>query len=530
MGKKRRQKRLIHSEDASRMWENWQNYGEKAKEFGDRVDLHSRMYPSVAEMKKLLDDENFKKPYFLCEYSHAMGNGPGDVCDYWEELYGYPNFIGGCIWEWADHTVIVDSVPKYGGDFEGELTHDGNFCCDGLVFHNRELKAGSLEVKHAYQGMDCKLLNDKIIVENRFDFTDLSEYSFIYEIKVDGVLTEKKVLTLSVNPHESVEIAVDLPDECSMGAYVNCFLQNSDGENIAHKQLTIPASIVKATYDETPADTEENKNFVYFSGENFRYTFSKNLGTFVSIVKGGCEQITAPVKISAWRAPTDNDRNIKSKWGWYNVWEGENLNRQMELLYEVQCAKGEVISVGAISGVSRTPFFEYRIKYFVNTSGEIKVELSGNVKENCIWLPRLGFEIKVPYSKDSFRYFGKGPKESYCDMSRASMVDWHESDADREYVPYIMPQEHGNHTKTKVLEIENGLTFVAESQFDINVSHYTKEMLEKATHWDELEKDNGTNIRIDYKNSGIGSNSCGPELMEKYRLSEKDISMTFYIK
>ena len=115
-------------------------------------------------------------------------------------------------------------------------------------------------------------------------------------------------------------------------------------------------------------------------------------------------------------------------------------------------------------------------------------------------------------------------------MNRASMVDWHESDADKEYVPYIMPQEHGNHTKTKVLEMENGLTFVTDGEFDINVSHYTKEMLEKATHWDELEKDNGTNIRIDYKNSGIGSNSCGPELLEKYRLSEKDISMTFYIK
>ena len=114
-------------------------------------------------------------------------------------------------------------------------------------------------------------------------------------------------------------------------------------------------------------------------------------------------------------------------------------------------------------------------------------------------------------------------------MCRSASIDWFESDADSEYVPYIMPQEHGNHTNTKVLCIENGLTFEAETEFDINVSHYTTEVLDKATHWDELQKDSSTNIRIDYKNSGIGSGSCGPELLEKYRLNEKNIKFDFYI-
>lgn len=158
------------------------------------------------------------------------------------------------------------------------------------------------------------------------------------------------------------------------------------------------------------------------------------------------------------------------------------------------------------------------------------VQLIGDVKEKCIWLPRLGFEIKTTYEKNKFKYYGMGPQESYCDMCRSAMVDWFESDADSEYVPYIMPQEHGNHTRTKVLKIENGLTFEAETNFDINVSHYTIEMLDKAQHWDELEKDKGTNIRIDYMNSGIGSASCGPEILERYRLKEKHINFTFYIK
>lgn len=522
-------KRLVHCEDASRLSEFWDYYGEEARDFGDRVDMHSRMYESVDKIKKALENPEFNKPYFLCEYSHAMGNGPGDVCDYWEELYKYPNFMGGCIWEWTDHTVIEDGVPNYGGDFDGEMTHDGNFCCDGMVFHDRSFKAGTYEIKTAYQGMDCCLSGNQLVVENRYDFTNLAEYNFKYQIKVDGEVTFEETLILEIKPHEKATLDIELPKNCKLGAYVNCFLYNNDAL-VAQKQLEVSAEKENKVYDNAASNVDEDNNFIIFSGKGFKYTFSKNLGTFVSIIKNGEEQIIAPVKLSAWRAPTDNDRNIKQKWGWYNVWEGENLNRQFELLYSCTLRDNSVTAVGALSGVSRTPFFEYSIKYTVNTTGEIKVELDGKARENCIWLPRLGFEFKVPYERDKFRYFGKGPHESYCDMNRASMSDWYESDADSEYVPYIMPQEHGNHTKTKILEIQNGLSFIAETEFDCNVSHYTKEALDKAQHWNELEKDCATNIRIDYKNSGIGSNSCGPELMEKYCLNQKNISFVFYIK
>lgn len=190
----------------------------------------------------------------------------------------------------------------------------------------------------------------------------------------------------------------------------------------------------------------------------------------------------------------------------------------------------EVTVKGSLSGVSRTPYFRYTAKYAVMADGKIRVTLDGNVKDDCIWLPRLGFEIKTDYEKSEFRYYGMGPYESYLDMHHASMTDWYESSADNEYVNYIMPQEHGNHTKTKALVIRNGLSFEAEEGMEVNVSHYTGEMLMKANHQDELTKDDCTNIRIDYKDSGVGSNSCGPELMEKYRLSEKKIHFEFYIK
>ncbi|MBQ8387579.1 MAG: glycoside hydrolase family 2 [Clostridia bacterium] len=522
-------KRLVHCEDACRESELHEFYGFDTSYLADRSDLYSKMYESIDGITKKAENPDFKHPYFLCEYSHAMGNGPGDVCDYWELIYKHKKLIGGCIWEWADHVVLEDGVPKYGGDFEGELTHDGNFCVDGMVFHDRSLKAGSLEVKAAYQYMDCSLSGDTLTVLNRYDFTNLSEYEFKYQIKVDGELVEEKAFVLDVEPKKTAEIKISLPKKCSLGAYVHCYLYDKSGYCVAAKQLALPVPVAEKPRETEAAKATENAHFIVFEGEGFKYTFSKDLGTFVSLIKKGEEQLCAPIGITTARAPIDNERTVKRKWYWYNVKEAENLDRQFEKVYGCDFDGREITVQGSLAGVSRTPYFRYTVKYAVTADGEIKVTLDGKVKEKCIWLPRLGFEIKTPYDKSSFAYYGMGPGESYVDMHRASMIDLYESDADREYVPYVMPQEHGNHVATKSLRMKNGLSFEAENM-EINVSHYTTEMLMQANHWDELEKSDFTNIRIDYKNSGIGSNSCGPALLEKYRLSEKDIHFEFYMK
>ena len=523
-------KRLVHCEDASRTSELSEFYGTDTTYFADRVDVYSRMYKSIDQIKLKLENPDFKQPYFLCEYSHAMGNGPGDICDYWELVYAHKKFIGGCVWEWADHTVVENGVPKYGGDFKGELTNDGNFCADGMVFHNRTLKAGSLEVKAAYQYMDCALSGNELIVLNRYDFTNLSEYKFEYQIKVDGEIKEKKTLILDIHPKQTAKIKLTLPETCALGAYVHCYLYDKSGYCVAQKQLEIPATLQKKNIVSVAAEATEDDNFIIFKGEVFCYTFSKNLGTFVSLVKNGEEQLKSPIRITSMRAPIDNERKIKQYWYWSNVWQGENLDKQFDKVYECTLNGAEVTVKGSLAGVSRTPYFRYTANYTVMSDGEIHVVLDGKVKDKCKWLPRLGFEIKTPYEKSDFSYYGMGPYENYCDMHHASMVDWYISSADDEYVNYIMPQEHGNHIKTKVLKIKNGLSFEAAEGMEFNISHYTAEMLMQASHQDELTKSDCTNIRIDYKNSGVGSNSCGPELLEKYRLSEKEIHFEFFIK
>lgn len=513
-------KRLIHCEDATRISEE-----QNIPEFADQPDLFSRMYPAVAEIKAHAKDENFRHPYFMCEYSHAMGNGPGDVCDYWEVIYQYPKLIGGCIWEWADHTVIVDGVPRYGGDFEGEMTNDGNFCCDGLVFADRSFKAGSYEAKRAYQYLSCRLEGSTLVVKNLYDFTNLNEFKFRYAVENDGEQICEETLILDLAPKAETRLELTVPQRTRLGAYVNCYLYDSTGYETAMVQLELPSAKEADVNAPVIAAVSENAHRIILTDETASYTISRHSGMLESVRRDGKELLAAPCQLSVWRAPTDNDRNIKAKWGWYNIWEGENFNRLFTKVYEVKTEGKEVKVKGSLSGVSRMPFAQFEITYSLWEKG-LKTEIHAQVAERCIWLPRFGMEYFLPYESDHFTYFGMGELENYCDMSRSAHMGRFESSADKEYVNYIMPQEHGNHTKTKWLEIQDSLHF--EGDFEFNVSHYSADMLTAAMHIDELKKSDVTHVRIDYKVSGIGSNSCGPDLIEKYRLSEKEIRYAFY--
>lgn len=513
-------RRLVHCEDASRLSDEY-------PEFRERPDIHSRMYCTIQEMLEYIENPDNKLPYFLCEYAHAMGNGPGDMMDYWEVIYKYPKLIGGCVWEWADHTVLVDGVPKYGGDFN-ELTHDANFCADGLVFHDRSFKAGSLNAKAVYQYINCSLENSKLSVKNLYDFTNLNEYTFKYDCVVDGKIIESKTLVLDVLPKQTITVECPTVEKCKLGAFINCYLYDETGYEVAAQQLVMHAECVPDAIVSQKLKIDESNNEFVASGNGFSYTISKKYGEITSVVKNGTELLTDRVKLTVMRAPTDNERNIKNSWYKYTgSWYAEGFDKVFNKCYSCTCEDNNVIVKGSLSAVSRMPFFKYEVVYSFYADGTVNVNLNGEIREDCVWLPRLGFEFKTLFDNDRFTYFGRGDGENYCDMKYHTKVGYYESCADDEYVNYIVPQEHGNHIETKILNMKDGLNFKSDNGFEFNVSHYTKEVLAKACHIDELKKDKSTIIRIDYKNSGIGSNSCGPQLLEKYRLDEKKISFTF---
>ena len=521
-------RRLIHCEDASRAAAN---YGKDAEKFYERPDLNSRMYASYQEVEEYASNAEKQLPFFLCEYSHSMGNGPGDIKDYWDIIYQYPKLIGGCIWEWADHTYIEEGIPKYGGDF-GEWTHDSNFCADGLVFHDRKWKAGTWNAKYAYQYARFELSGDEIVVTNLYDFTNLKEYTLSIEVNVDGEMVETHNYCLDVEPKTSECIKIIFPKVCKYGAYAVCRLLDTQGYEVAMTELKLPVE-VKGEKDNTASDKviirEDAHTYLVQTGD-MTYKVSKDVGTIVKIQKEGMDQLLEPMKLTAWRAPIDNERAVKAKWVYEMNWQGENLDRTFNNIRQVSRFENCVEVQGCLAGVGRTPFLNYVTQYIFYNNGKMQVKLSAKVRENCVWLQRLGYELVLPKDNDVFCYYGRGPMENYCDMLLHTTTNIYESTAEQEFVNYIMPQEHGNHTGCKYLDFKNGLEFVADTEFEINVSEYSSRALAEAQHINELKKNDAVNLRIDYKNSGVGSHSCGPELLEKYRLSEKEIEFSFSIK
>lgn len=514
--KARDHSRLVHCEDASRKGQI------------HNADVYSCMYPSQADVQRFACTDDINMPVFLCEYSHAMGNGPGDVYDYCELFDKYPKLIGGCIWEWADHVVMENGVQKYGGDFKGELTHDGNFCCDGMVFSDRTLKAGSLEVKAAYQPMKTEYHDGMLFVYNRLDFTNLDEFEFVYRIEADGQTITEYRQNLSVKPHESVAVSATYePVECKFGVYLTAELYRY-GAICAHTQHELSSIIVKEEMAESAVLTEDVYH-IYANGKGFSYTFSKHYGVFTSMIVDGEEQLEGKSVLSAFRAPTDNERNVKVRWANINIWQGENLDCAFSKIYECGVENNRIVLKGSLAGVSRVPVVKYDLNITIDNQGKVDLVMDAKVREDAIWLPRFGYEFSLPGITKEWSYYGYGPSESYCDMKHGAQMGMYNSDVDKEYVHYVRPQEHGNHTNVKWLRVGK-LQFGSEKGLDVQLSKYSTDAMYKAEHTDELIADGKTHLRIDYKASGIGSASCGPELEEKYKLSEKEMQFVFFIK
>ncbi len=511
--KSRDKVRLAHCEDASRAG------------IQEKTNVFSMMYPSVETIEKWAKDDSIRRPVFMCEYAHAMGNGPGGMWDYWNAIYENKKLIGGCIWEWADHTVMVDGTAKYGGDFDGELTHDKFFCCDGMVFADRSFKSGSYEVKAAYAPFRINWDNGTLVVTNFFDFKTFEDYTFKYRITSDDNILLNDVFETNIAPKESFQITppVKLPENCKLGCFITVEMIDSNGNKLGTHEKKLPVKTVNGKNSSAPLSVEESEFDITAEGGSFKYVLSKQTGFFTNIEKSGKELLTEPMKLSYFRAITDNDRNTAPLWDRTNIWQGENFDCAFNKVYSYKLSGNRAEFTMSAAGVSRKPFFNYTLCYEFFTDGCVNVILDGKIRENVVWLPRLGFEFKLPYYTSKFKYFGNGPMDSYRDMTHHGITAWHESDTDREYVNYIRPQEHGNHYGCRKLEIENSLKFFAEDLMEISVLHHSIEQLAKAEHTNELPPPDGTYVRVDYKVSGIGSNSCGPQLPEKYRLSEKNI-------
>jgi len=542
--KSRDDSRLVHYEGASIVQDK------------PDVSVVSRMYSDCTTFENFgKNKEKDARPFFLCEYSHAMGNGPGDVYDYWALIYKYPRLIGGCLWEWADHTVIQTSETGekyygYGGDC-GEYPHDANFCNDGVVMPDRSFYPGSKEIKAVYQYVRAEIVDAAkytIKLTNLHDFTNLNQYELVWQINVDGVTLDEGSLSgtaLSALPGRSRQVTLPvtakIPCACHMGASIDLSfrlmkgaLWGAKGYEMAMMQL--PLSLAQAAplgglMESLLVVSQPSKEFTVITGQDFTYAFNMFYGTFETITRNGVNMLKNRPFLSVWRAPTDNDRNVRHEW------ERANLHHTQFKVYDVACVhdKNAVTFhvTGALSPVSREPLARVAIDYTVLPTGEIQVAVDADVSKNMMFLPRFGFEFTMPRNNELLEYFGRGPDENYVDMTHHTPINHYKSTVTEQYFPYIRPQEHGNHTDVKWLSVYDamgrGLLFKAKGAFECSASHYTAHDVDKAAHTCDLVKREETIVRIDYKVGGIGSGSCGPYTMDVYKLLDKKIQYGFSI-
>lgn len=516
------------------------------------LDTKSRMYPSPDEIRGIMAEwENTpaqqRKPFLLCEFAHAMGNGPGDIEDYMELIQAYDGFCGGFVWEWCDHAIYMGRTPDgraryfYGGDF-GEYPHDGNFCMDGLVYPDRRIHNGLREYKNALRPARIHREADgSFVIENRLDFTNLRELIAIeWELTSDGEPVASGQLDVpDVPPHETRPLAIQLPAAPSGHAFVTFRLRRltaapfvQAGHVLGFEQIELtsfqPRTLPAASGVVAVQETDES---LVLSGARFRYVYNKLTGTFDSLVCDNRPIIGQPIGYNIWRAPIDNDRYIRAEW------EACGYDRACWRAYETHIEQEAhavtVRTVLSISAVTLQRLLDIEVCWRVDGEGRIACRMQVSKNPHIPYLPRFGVRLFLPSSWDRAEYFGRGPFESYCDKRWASTVGRYASSVKQMHEDYLMPQENGSHCETEWLEVSGaqaGLRVEAlDKTLSFNVSPYTQEMLTAAMHNFELEESGYTVLCVDYAQSGVGSNSCGPVLAQRHRLNEESFSFSFLL-
>ncbi len=507
----------------------------------DKIDIYANMYPSITEtVLPFFKCEEEKRPYFLCEYSHAMGNSCGDLKDYWDIIYSEDRSIGGCVWEWCDHAVqLTDANGQkymgYGGDFGDDALNLYNFCADGLVTPDRIPHSSLYELKNIYAPISA-VDNDKYItIKNRFDFRSLSDIVFKWKIEINGKIVDSGEFLLDILPNQTSQIRLPEVNLTGLGYYM---LEAFDKENrifVWQKELMLEKNEclleIKKIY------VEKYSSSIFVCGDNFKYEFS-TIKPLIKKIFFKNKEICHEQQFCLYRAPIDNDRLIKDDWSKDGAIckEGNLFNCISDFTdYEVIENKNFVeIRYNAIVGTfGKKPIFSGKLVYTIYSEGLINISLKGDIRKLQVWLPRFGFSWKVDKELEKVKYFGFGPYESYIDKHSACVMGEYEKDSSEFLENYLRPQECGSVYNTKwslLYNDECAIGFFGDS-FSFNVSEYSIEELRKKRHPHELVKDEAINVYTDYFMSGVGSGSCGPQLDKKYRLEDGgvDFNLSIYV-
>ena len=510
------------------------------------LDVYSRMYPALSEIQEYLDKDG-SKPFLLVEYCHSMGNGPGDFEDYFQMIQDNDKMCGGFVWEWCDHAIAHGTAENgktiyaYGGD-HGEEIHDGNFCMDGLVYPDRTVHTGLLEYKNVYRParvISYDKESGELVLHNYMDFDNLKDYVKIsYELTQDGLLIGKgKLAEVSVVPHSEgkTNLQVNVPEngKCylkltyhlkkEMPLLEEDYILGFDEIEVSQKdaKCQLAEKWVEKTVTDSELQVSEDDTQIHIKGREFAYTIDRRTALFTEMKFAGREYLNHPMELNIWRAPTDNDMYIKSEW------KKAHYDKAYTRAYTTEVVQGKhgvkITSHASVVAETVQKILDVTITWKIEAAGKIDADIAVTKDDEFPDLPRFGVRMFLDKKLSAARYFGMGPQESYCDKHQAASHGLYHANVDDLHEDYIRPQENGSHYDCEYVELNNsryGIVVSAENAFSFNASYYTQEELEEKTHNYELTESDSVVFCVDYALNGIGSNSCGPVVLEQYRFDD----------
>lgn len=523
------------------------------------TDIVCPMYPWMESMKRYAADTTKKRPYIMCEYSHAMGNSNGNFREYWNVILHSKNMQGGFIWDWIDQgfkTKDTDGKTfwAYGGDLGGYGLHnDENFCTNGLIASDRTIHPGLNEVKKVYQNILFKRSDNnsnEITIENLFDFTNLNKYNFKWELFKNGKKINENTFSIDLSPHKQKSISLPLPSvEEMQGAeyFVNltAFTKNATELIPSDYEIAMEQFKLKGDYFSRGSSANgvlqltKSAGKISFKSGNVSGEFDLAHGRFSSYKTGASMQLNRFPEPYFWRAPTDNDfgNGMPSELG---IWRSAHQDRKLKSVdVSEQNADGISIKVNYELSAIATP---YSIEYFIQNDGSIKITASIDMTGRDLpELPRFGMRMQLPEKYNNLSYYGRGPWENYNDRNESALIGIYNDKVSNQYCNgYIRPQESGYKTDVRWVSLlddaGSGLQIAGVQPICFSAINHSTESLDpgltkKQQHPTNLPPDTNVYFNIDLKQRGLGGdNSWGALPHHEYRLLDKKYSYSYIIQ
>ncbi|MGR5143479.1 beta-galactosidase subunit alpha [Photobacterium sp. DNB23_23_1] len=504
------------------------------------VDVISTMY-SRAQLMNYFGEHPHEKPRIICEYAHAMGNGPGGLTEYQNVFYQHDHIQGHYVWEWCDHGILArdengTEFYKYGGDY-GDYPNNYNFCMDGLIYPDQTPGPGLKEYKQVIAPVKIRAVDElagKFLIENKLWFSDLNDYTITADVRAEGETlrtVQFKVEDLAANSAREITIAI--PELDQREVFIN-FTVRKDSRTLyseanheiavyQHQLKESTASEAKfSTNNATPLVVEESRLNTLISGNNFTLNFSKINGKLTSWVVNGEELIKSEPKLNFFKPMIDNHKQEHE-----GLWEPAHLQIMQEhfrTIDVVEQANGVEITTTSIIA---PPVFDFGMRceyrYQITPEGQLNVELSGeHYGDYPHVIPVIGLDLGINGDFDQVKYYGRGPEENYQDSQQANLIDVYQTTVADMFENYPFPQNNGNrqHVRWAALTNRHGTGLLVKPQQDINFSawFYTNQNLHQAQHTIELIHSGYITLNLDHKLMGLGSNSWGSEVLDSYRV------------